>query len=965
MNETPSEIRDIVPATWRRPAVLLWVYLLPQIILAALNLRSFHLVAGEMSDLQRHQAYAFGGYALALMALQLGVYGFLRARQAVLKWTLAVPLLLAHVGYLWMTVAWLDRLIPTTVAFWMLPPERVLYHQFALVMPAVFHSALLLACFPTRMRMARDLGRTAILLLAIPAVWYVILHLAMRARRIWFDMPEVIVFLLIALSTLVLTGALLRLLAAGWLAIRRAGGHGRLLLIALVGVAGPLGGLWLNAYLPFPVDFQSIAVYVLAALNGLVLLLPGAGPRVGHRLVWLLQCAAFPFTLYFFVVFLPFLPLALLAVIAMGAGFLMLVPTALCLIHVSVLRDGWQATQGARGWRIAALLAVLVLPGLIATRAAQDRVALQSALDYLYEPTAGQHTFHGDVSAVTRSLSNLRDFKAGLQLPFLTEYYSQVVFGGLVLPEARMQDMHRAFTGHELEPPDESRMTNPLLGRGRNRTLWGRTRPPAEVPHDVVITSLQTEVTVEDEVERRLVTVQLTNRGPASSEFVAPIHVPPGTWVSGFWLEVEGQRVPGRLFEKKTALWVYEMIRDQTRRDPGLLIFRDPATVELRVFPFATNETRTVQIEFLAPDGFAAPIAIGERVGPVAVKARTADRFSVDDPAGRLWLVAPEAWRAQPAVERSAYLHVLVDRSAEGVPLDKVWPQVEAAARQLDVDRCVVSLANFEIEHLSRVPVSLREAKEQLTGGRLPARGGFCRDRAVKGALEWWQSNQPDAFPRVLVVSAATNTPAADPDLAFYASAWPGLDGYVLSRPDGSIQTVDWNGRERPADQPLSWTQLELEGNRHWVPVRGDVPQLVLDPGTKSAATMGPETLQSRYRQGARAWLLSHARWRNPGAAQPSLSTLVAASRASGVLVPATSYIVVENSAQWRFLEQSEKKKLAENSALEFRDAPEPSTWMLGGGFLTWMWYQRRKKCRGRCVVAPPRGAGKEAAARL
>lgn len=944
VNETPSEVRDIVPAAWRRPSVLLWVYLLPQIILAVLNLRSFHLVAGEMSDLQRHQAYTFGGYALALMLVQLGVYVFLRVRRAVLKWPLAVPLLLAHVGYLWLTVAWLDRLIPSTVAFWMLPPERVLYHQFALVMPAVFHAALLLACFPTRTRMARDLGRTGVLLLAIPAVWYVILHLVMRVRRTWFELPEVIVFLLIALSTLVLTGALLRLLAAGWLAIRRAGGHGRLLLIALVGLAGPLGGLWLNAYLPFPVDFQSIAVYVLAALNGLILMLPGAGPRPGHRLIWLLQCAAFPFTLYFFVVFLPFLPLALLAVIAMGAGFLMLVPTALCLIHVSVLRDGWQAAQGARGWRVAGLLAVLVLPGLIATRAAQDRVALQAALDYLYEPTAGQHTFPGYVTAVTRSLRNLRDFKAGLQLPFLTEYYSQVVFGGLVLPEARMQDMYRAFTGRDLEPPDESRMTNPLLGRGRNRTIWGRTRPPAEVPYDVEITSLKTEVTVEDEVERRLVTLQLTNRGPAASEFVAPIQVPPGTWVSGFWLEVAGQLVPGRLFEKKTALWVYEMIRDQTRRDPGLLIFRDPATVELRVFPFAANETRTVQIEFLAPAGFATPVTIGNRSVPVETQPRITDRFHAADPAGSLWLVAPEAWQAQVPEERSAYLHVVVDRSAEGVALDKVWPQVEAAARQLDVDRCVVSLANFETEHVSREPASLSEGKQQLLGGRLPARGGFCRDRAVKGALQWWQSNQPDAIPLVLVVSSATNTPVADPDLAFYASAWPGLDGYFVASPDGLVQAMDWNSRARPLEKSPSWTQLELGGKQLWLPMRGDVPQVVMDPDAKSSAIIGPETLQARYRQGARTWLLSHARWQNPGATTASLSALVEASRASGVLVPATSYIVVENSAQWRFLEQSEKKKLAENSALEFRDAPEPSTWLLALGFGAWLLWRRRRK---------------------
>ena len=940
MNETPSEIRDVVPAPWRRPAVLLWIYLLPHIVLLALNLRSYHLVAGEMSDVQRHQAYAFGGYALALMAVQLGVYGFLRARQAVMKWTLAVPLLLAHVGYLWMTVAWLDRLIPSTVAFWMLPPERVFYHQFALVMPAVFHAALLLACFPTRMRMARDLRRTAVLLFAIPAAWYIILHLVMRARRTWFELPEVIVFLLIALSTLVLTGALLRLLAAGWLAIRRAGGHGRLLLIALVGVAGPLGGLWLNAHLPFPVDFQSVAVYVLATLNGFVLLLPGTGARPAHRLVWLAQSAAFPFTLYFFVVFLPFLPLALLAMVAAGAGFLMLVPTALCLVHLTVLREGWQAA--GRPWRAAALLALLVLPGLFAARAWQDRTALNQGLAYLYEPAADSDTFPGNVEAVGRSLRNLRDFRSGLQLPFLSEFYSQVVFGGLVLPEARMQDMHRALFGRDLEPPDQGRLGNPLMGRRRNPTAWGRVRTPVELPHEVEIASLRSERAPEEGVERLTVTLQLANRGPAGSEFVAPIVLPAGTWISGFWLDVEGVRVPGRIFEKKTALWVYEMIRDQTRRDPGLLVYRGPDTVELRVFPFAQGETRTVQLEFLYPSGFAAPIRIGAKGVGVMPYPRAVEIVYADDPAGRrLMLVGPDAWSSAPPVERPAYLHVLLDRSAEtGAPAD-AWPRIEAAARRLGVDRCMISLANYEVESLTPEPLSLAEAQARLSGAHLPARGGFCRDRALKHALRDWQAGRPEELPLLLVVTGSTPASALDADLVWYASAWPGLAGYFVAGAGDEVQAVDWSGQPRTGELARSWARLDVGGEAHWIPADQAKPILLL--GQASAPEpRAAEISHARYRQGAKAWLMSHARWQNPGDPAASLSTLVEASRASGVLLPATSYIVVENSAQWRFLEMSEKKKLAQNSALAFTDAPEPSSWLLGGGFAAWLLWRRR-----------------------
>jgi hypothetical protein len=932
-----------MPAPWRRPAVLLWIYLLPQLILLALNLRSYHLVAGEMSPEQRGHAFTLAAYAVALLIGVGGVWLATRVRGCALRWTLAVPLLLAHVGYLWMTLAWLDHLIPSTVAFWMLPPERVLYHQFALMMPAVFHSALILACFPTRVGAGRDMARTALLLVAVPAVWYVVIHVAFRIHRMSIDLPDVVVFLLLTISTLLLTGALLRMLAALWMSIRRAGGHGRLLLLALIGVAGPLGGLWLNAYLPFPVDFQSVAVYVLAALNGLVLLLPGTGVQGWSRWIWLAQCVAFPFTLYFFLVFLPFLPLALLAVVAMGAGFLMLVPTALCLVHLSVLREGWQAARPSRGWRVAGLLALLVLPGLFATRAALDRIALRQALDYLYEPQVGQHTFPGHVAAVGRSLRNLRDFKAGLQLPFLTEFYSQVVFGGLVLPEARMQDMHRAFFGRDLDAPAESRLTNPLLGRGRNRMWRGRLRAPVEWPHEVEISELRSEAVQEAGVERVTVTLKLANRGLANSEFVAPIVLPAGTWVSGFWLDVAGELVPGRLFEKKTALWVYEMIRDQTRRDPGLLVYRDPKTVELRVFPFAAGEVRTVQMEFLQPSGCSAPLTIGNRTVVPILSSYAAEVVRVQAGERGLYVLQPRAWRDVKPVRRPEYLHVVLDHSVESEAPENLWPRVEAAARQLGVDRCMVSLVNYEVESVTQEPMSLAEAQTLLLSTRLPARGGFCRDRAVKGALQDWQDHRADTVPLILVVTARTNGVASDADLAWYASAWPGMNGYYVTGSSGDVQAVDWAGHPTATEPVRSWVHLELDGLSPWIPADATAPVLLVGPAAKEQVA---EIQHPRYRLGAQAWLAAHARWQSPGAVTSDLEAVVEASRSAGVLVPATSYIVVENSAQWRFLEQSEQQKLGQNSALEFRDSPEPSVWLLGAGFAAWLLW--RKRCRSR-----------------
>lgn len=939
MSDNPSEMREIIHAPWRRPNVLLWLYMLPQMALLFLNLRSYHLVSGEMSPEQHGHASMIFGYACALILIQCGLWMLTRGREWLLRWTLAIPLLLAHIGYLWMFVAWMDDLIPRTVAWWMLPPERVLYHQFALIMPAVFHSALVLSCFPTRLTARRDVLRSALILFAVPGVWYVVAHVAFRIRRDLFDVPEVVVFLLLTFSTILLTGALLRLLASGWNAIRRGGAHGQLILITLVGLVGPLGGLWLNAIIPFPVDFQSLAVYVLASLNGFVLLLPGSGATRWHRMIWVLQCAAFPFTLYFFLVFLPFLPLGLLAVIAAGAGFLMLVPTALCLIHLSLLREGWK--NAGRFWRIAAALSLLILPGFFVVRAWQDRAALHGALDYLYEPSSGAETFDGDVDAVGRSLRNLRDFKAGLQLPFISDYYNQVVFGGLAMPDSRIQDMHRAFFGRDLEPPDESRLSNPLTGRTRVGR-FAQIRTPPELPHNVAISALRSDETTQGDVRRLLLTLNLTNRGAGGSEYVAPITLPPGTWVSGFWLKIGDERVPGRLFEKKTALWVYEMIRDQSRRDPGLLFYRGPQKLELRVFPFAENETRTVEIEVLFPKGIGAPITIDTSKVAVLADREAHPVATVTDASGqRLWLVSPEAWKDHPAMPRSTYLHVLLDNRADAPTMSEIWPKIEAAARELGVDRCAISLANFEARAITTNLVSLVEAKNTLLTASVPARGGFCRDRALKHALRKWRQQQPDLAPVFLVISDATNQPAADPDLAWFASSWPGADGFTTLNNEGHLQEWDWAGRERTPAGQTSWTTLELGGQTHWIPVSETMPVLLLDAA--GGVSGDHEIRDERYRQGATAWLKSFRRWAGSGG---DVRDIVEASRAGGILVPAASYIVVENSAQWRFLEQSEKQKLGQNTALEFRDAPEPASWLLALGFLVWTVWRKARQTR-------------------
>ncbi len=82
---------------------------------------------------------------------------------------------------------------------------------------------------------------------------------------------------------------------------------------------------------------------------------------------------------------------------------------------------------------------------------------------------------------------------------------------------------------------------------------------------------------------------------------------------------------------------------------------------------------------------------------------------------------------------------------------------------------------------------------------------------------------------------------------------------------------------------------------------------------------------------------------RSPGTPGNDLPALVAASRASGILIPDTSYIVVENSAQWKMLEKGEKQKLGQNAALEFVETPAPPALWVALGFGGWLALRRRR----------------------
>ncbi|MDA0321336.1 MAG: MSEP-CTERM sorting domain-containing protein [Verrucomicrobia bacterium] len=958
---------ELLPEAVRKPVYILWLFALPQLLLLALNVRAYLLVQGEMDSTQRVHATIIGLIELALLCYGIGLWVFLRRRGRIFSWLPAIPTLLLHIGYLWMLTTWGMSIIPRAASTWMLPETELLFNQFALIMPAVFYAGVCLIAFRLPFGRGVDAGVSLVALVGIPAGWY-LLFAVVQTFSPW-QLPELIMVFGFVGSTVIMLLAFVRVLLNlySWLHdIRRV----RFVLPLIAGVAAPIGGLLLNRAIPFPFDFQDPKVYIFTILNGLVLLLPFPAGRAPRLLMWTVRVVLLPFTLYFFIVFLPFLPLSIVAMIAAGAGFLILAPTLLFVVHTRQLHEEYKllAPQVGR-WTLlgAFVIGISVLPASYSALAIAHRHALMQAVDLTYSPDFSEARPTINRKFARAALMRLRRMKDGIYLPFLSEYYNQLVFEGMVLSDQKMDTVYELLFGAEPDWEDARRSGigaefMPRSGSRRRSAGWrdggGAQRPS----RNVTLSDLSLTEQHEGNMIRATLTLTMQNEASAQAEFRTPIELPDGVLVSGYWLDVEGTRVPGRIFEKKTAAWVYHMIRDTERRDPGLLVYDTYRRLTLSVFPFAAGQQRVTQIEFLYPDCITPVFDIGDRrVSGVRPAPDPRGLVRVDTGADQDWLIIPRnAAQALPTTRRTPYLHFIVDASATG---SSGWAQM--ADRILgvldanpDIQHCRISAANYAHAELTTRRIDRSGVKGALrsrAATQMRFEGAFCPERAIKATLLGDREQHRASGPRrpgvpVFVALHGENTrPLIVDGLYAFAHLTPDAPHYYIQAAEGQMTQVPFDGGAGrvvgriPAPAPVF--EFRTPG-RNAVCRAEDVAMVavlpadlaaleIFDPASGEFRPVDARTIiapDAPYAKGASAWQQLYATAHHPATLNRERPAIVEQSRASGIMVPLTSYIVVENSAQWAMLKRKENQSLGAHAQLDFDDfveSPVPPSWLL------------------------------------
>lgn len=964
--DNQNERRELIADTLKKPIMLLWVMICPQALLAILNVGAWTLVRGDMSAEQMRMSAIIGSFELVIFLIGFAGWLGLKHLKQQIDWKVCIGLLVVHIAYLWLFTAQLWQLLPDGVTVWILQPTQLSYYQFALMMPAIFYAAIRLAGFGWDVNRWMDFGVTLGALIGVPVAWFGFVHLIDALWRHW-DVPYLVFVVFFVASTVLVLVAFLRLLLFlyGMLIRLR---HGAFVLPLLTGIFAPIGGLLLNIKIPFPYDFQSVHIYVLTVLNGTILLLPLPRKHSLALTVWILRAVMYSFSLYFFVVFLPYLPLSLLAMIAAGAGFLILAPTLLFVVHTRRLIEEGRMLAGRWGAThmiILFLFCLLTLPAGFTGRALIHRTALREAINAVYTPDYRTGVADVNLKQAEWSLRRLRAMKDGLFVPFLTDAYDRIVFDGMVLPDYKMDEIATVLFGKnlEFEKPSNRRMDLWFGGGRERRQRWRNTPPP---PRNVRLASINNTTREADGLVKAEIMLTMTNAGTTQAEFVTDINLPEGVLVSGYWLDVEGVKVPGRVFEKRVAMWVYHMIRDATRRDPGLVVFTSDQRLQLRVFPFSAHQERTTGISFLYPAGLDPVIRVGnEEIDLASESEPRVTRVSVGNAD---WVVVPAGLaREYPRTTRIPYLHFIIDRSADAEDADGDFAdRMQAIAHEAGIDAWCMTAANFEFQHVMDSPIADEEIGEMAPAGiDLPFRGSLCPERAIKGALldllDKGSQIRVTMVPVFVVIAAEGTELVVQKELSSFRHLVPDMPAYFIDTGEGQLERRDFSDgastrvEQLPvpeevivmrADTSVAVCDAESGGVGVLMGSRGAT--LEVRDGDEYRAVDAADLLdESRYSRGVRLWEAYRATRYDPATEESERADIVTGCRETGILTPLASYIVVESAAQWEILKRKEGQSLKAHGAMafdEFMESPEPSVlWFLP---VVYMIYRSRRKRR-------------------
>lgn len=650
----------------------------------------------------------------------------------------------------------------------------------------------------------------------------------------------------------------------------------------------PLAGLVINQSFSAFGDFSHPLFYIIAAANGILLLLPKVNNTKLRLALFYFKSVGYTYILYFFIVFLPITPLGFVGIIFYGLGLLIFAPAMVTLLQGYHLLKEWVILKRTwNNWRIAAVfsLGIITIPLCMAVTFYFDKGNFNTAAQYL------EQNDYSKISAVKlgRLQRTLKNIKGSLKVnrstfgfsdgntPIISGLYSRLVLDNRIISQENVMRLENLFfdTGHNIA---ETSLSDPSLVRNTVRILDANS---------------ETRFDERSGVYKSWVNLKLENYSSSgNSEYRTEFTLPEGSYISDYYLNVLGKRKEGILTDRRAALFIYRKIVN-TRRDPGLLHYIGRNTLELRVFPFAANEIRETGFEIIHSqkltlnlDGKA--ISLG---GDNEQKETEVD--------GALLLTAAQKSHLKPVSRKPKYYFV-IDSSQNS---DVAWhiDQVKKYTALNHIDNADVILASYKLDKYSLSDISQVKYK---------AEGGFNLNAAARIILS---SKSAEEFPVIIAVSDNLQSAVLPFNIDSLYKNFPESPCYYVLNHNLSIKPYFFenNKSANSVDKPI--VEPILDYNGVYV-LNNNKTELVYTNALRNTFT----STGSQYKDAVLLNAMISA-----GKAD-SLELLRTSFRAR-ILTPQTAFIVVETDAQEKELLDVQEKILNNNGAVPTVTLDEPS----------------------------------------
>lgn len=912
-----------------------WVLALvsaPQTLIFLIFSRIFSLV-GSRLDESNLKAWMMFGIAFGILWLGSVIYAtaVFAARKPVNPYY-GAALLVTNISFLYVYLLQSGSVIPGNIPRWMLFGIEPGICLLTLIMPSLAYATLLLVFHFTPEDKKYTIWKEILVTVSIPLLWYLAINIAVPLfRHSTLKVSPHIVAVLFIASSVCFLFMISRLVFLLLLKKPKAWEFARIPVIIVFPVLGLLVNNGVAGLMGMPVsfgDFSHIGYYILAVFSGILLLLPAVENHKLRLGLFFLKAVTFIYIFYFFTVFLPFLPLSIFAVIFAGLGFLMLTPLVLMLIHV---KSVWSDYHYLLRFHSRYLLLVVflagaaVLPAGITISYNMDRASIGNALSYVYESGYDETLKAGtDLKSIRRALDNIKANKDGGRLerfvsnnraPYLTAYYNWLVLDNLALSDKKIEKLEQIF-----------------FGGVENKDVQNQVNEPAE--KHVTVKGLKTETEYDEKggFYKSWINVELENKSDSQAEYVTETDLPEGTWISNYYLNVNGEKKYGLLVDKRAALWTYQQILNE-RRDPGILYYLSGNRTAFRVFPFSGHEIRETGIALIHKEPVKLTID-GNEVSLQDEKNGMSTQKEVFEFNDSIVYVPAEVKEKLPKVSRNPYYYFIVDFSKgnEGkiqAYLDRVREFVkEHSLREADFQ---VAAANYEMKGIDH------QGNRQNAMEDLPVKGGLFLERHIKSILAANYAAKPPQYPVIVAVTDNIKGAVMPEDFSDFQITMPDSEWYYALGAEGKITGYPLLKGKSP-EGPGTIEEIAAKEALAW-PDAAKPEAYLRDDGQGSIVLRKTGLHNEELELGDTTWknglilqAMSTGLALEPSQYSRQSTGIIANSFRTKIMTPLTSYIVVEDEAQEKVMLEKQKQLLASKLPLdagEETQMSEPPLWVL------------------------------------